>query len=589
MENDRTLCFFRYKYKATYIGGKFMNGQYFKEFFNKSPNAYSYHRKIVDEQGIPYDYEFLAINEAYEKIMGVKSHDVINKRFYEVFPKGWEGESQWKKTFNEAIRNQTSTHFDMHHVSIQKRIRVTVFPLDGDIFACIYNDVTREYMLDNEIQGILTVNPDMLCVANTDGEFIKVNQQFEQVLGYTVDELEGESFVSLVHPDDIPSTLNIVKDLEEQKSISSFINRVRCKGGSYRFLEWRSQPNGKFIYASARDITEKRLKEMNLIQLTEELQKQNESLETLAVTDELTGLYNRHYIDIKVEEEMNYSDCQNTPLSLIILDLDHFKQVNDIWGHPVGDEVLKKTADLTQSIVRKSDILARFGGEEFVIFMPKTDIHVALVVAEKIRQAMEKTHYPLVGGITASFGVAARKKNETFYNWYKRADEALYSAKKGGRNLVICSNQNEDVSVASVNLSWKCDWESGHKQIDEQHQELVKQGDLLIHMSLSNAGYEKILHQLEIVLNHIVEHFKSEEQILMDIGYPDYETHATIHKNLVQQALKLKENYQNGELKSSAFFSFIVDEIVIGHMIEKDKEFFPYIPNSKKVACSLMK
>ena len=81
-----------------------MNGQYFKEFFNKSPNAYSYHRKIVDEQGIPYDYEFLAINEAYEKIMGVKSHDVINKRFYEVFPKGWEGEWQWKKTFNEAIQ-----------------------------------------------------------------------------------------------------------------------------------------------------------------------------------------------------------------------------------------------------------------------------------------------------------------------------------------------------------------------------------------------------------------------------------------------------------------------------------------------------
>ena len=90
MENDRSLCFFRYTYKATYIGGKFMNGLYFKEFFNKSPNAYSYHRKIVDEQGIPYDYEFLAINQAYEKIMGVKSHDVINKRFYDVFPKGWE-------------------------------------------------------------------------------------------------------------------------------------------------------------------------------------------------------------------------------------------------------------------------------------------------------------------------------------------------------------------------------------------------------------------------------------------------------------------------------------------------------------------
>ena len=125
-------------------------------------------------------------------------------------------------------------------------------------------------------------------------------------------------------------------------------------------------------------------------------------------------------------------------------------------------------------------------------------------------------------------------------------------------------------------------------QIDEQHQELVKQGDLLIHRSLSNAGYKKVLHQLEILLNHIVDHFDAEEQILKEIGYPDYDEHTSIHKNLVQQALKLKENYQNGELKSSAFFSFIVDEIVMGHMLEEDQKFFPYIPNSKKVACSLM-
>ena len=107
-------------------------------------------------------------------------------------------------------------------------------------------------------------------------------------------------------------------------------------------------------------------------------------------------------------------------------------------------------------------------------------------------------------------------------------------------------------------------------------------------MSLSNEGYEKILHQLDIVLNHIVAHFDTEEQILKDIGFPDYETHAAIHKNLVEQALQLKESYQKGQLKSSAFFSFIVDEIIIGHMIEKDRKFFPYIPNSKKVACSLM-
>ena len=559
-----------------------MEVQFFKEFFEKSPSANSCLRKVMDEQGIPYDYEFLAVNKSFQKMMGVQAHDLINKRFYEVFPRGLEGQWQWTDKFNTAILNQSLTYFDMHHFSIDKWIRVKVFPLNGDIFACIFNDVSKEYLLDTEIKGFLAVNPDMLCVANTDGDFLKVNQQFEHVLGYSVEELEGESFVSLVHPDDIPSTLNIMNDLKKQKSIMSFINRFRSKSGSYRYLEWRSQPNGKYIYASARDITEKRLKEMDLMQLAVKLQKKNESLETLAVTDELTGLYNRHFIDFRIKEEMENSDCHDKPLSLIILDLDHFKHVNDKWGHPIGDEVLKHSAQLTKKSIRKSDILARIGGEEFVVLMPNTGIHDALVVAEKIRQQMQNIPYSITGRVTASFGVAEKRKNESFNNWYKRTDEALYRAKKGGRNLVICSNPQENTTIAKVHLDWKSEWECGHQQIDGQHQELVKQGDILIQMSLSNVEDDKILHQLDIVLNHIVIHFDTEEQILKDIGFPDYEAHATIHKNLVEKSLQLKESYQNEQLKSSAFFSFIIDEIIIGHMLDKDRKFFSYIPTLKK-------
>ena len=560
----------------------------FKEFFDKSPNAYSYHKKIIDEQGNPYDYEFLAVNKAYEKMMGVQAHNLINKRFTEVFPIGWEAENQWTEIFNEVTLNQRLAQFDLHHQSIDKWIRITVFPINGKAFACIYSDVTKEYLLDKEIKGFLTVNPDMLCVVDTDGKFLKINQKFEHILGYTSEDLEGEKIVSLAHPDDLPSTVNVIKDWQNQQSIINFINRVRCKDGSYRYLEWRFQPNGKFIYASARDITEKRLKEMNLIQLAEELLEKNESLKTLAITDELTGLYNRHFIDIRIKEEMENSDRHNKPLSLIILDLDHFKLVNDKWGHPIGDEVLKHSAKLTKKALRKSDILARFGGEEFVVLMPNTGIHDALVVAENIRQQMENCPFSIAGRVTASFGVAERRKNESFYNWYKRADEALYCAKKGGRNLVICSNQQENTTIAKVHLDWKSEWESGHQQIDAQHQELVKQGDILIQMSLSNEEYEKILHQLDIVLNHIVVHFDTEEQILKDIGFPGYEEHAAIHNNLVEQALQLKESYQKGQLKSSAFFSFIVDEIIIGHMIEKDQKFFSYISNPEKVDCTLI-
>ena len=99
-----------------------MKGQYFEEFFKKSPTAYSYHKVIFDDQGIPYDYEYLAINKVYENMMELQGVDVVDKRFYEVFPNGWEGEVQWKNTFQKAIMNQKPTHFDMHHYSIQKCI-----------------------------------------------------------------------------------------------------------------------------------------------------------------------------------------------------------------------------------------------------------------------------------------------------------------------------------------------------------------------------------------------------------------------------------------------------------------------------------
>ena len=144
-----------------------------------------------------------------------------------------------------------TTHFDIHQVSLQKWIRVTLFSLNEDTFACVYDDVTKEYMLDKGIEGFLKVNLDMLCVANTNGKFVRVNKKFEDTLGYPVKELEGKSFICLVHPDDIPSTTEVMNELKEQKSISSFINRIRCKDGSYKYLEWRSQPNDQYIYASA--------------------------------------------------------------------------------------------------------------------------------------------------------------------------------------------------------------------------------------------------------------------------------------------------------------------------------------------------
>lgn len=170
--------------------------------------------------------------------------------------------------------------------------------------------------------------------------------------------------------------------------------------------------------------------------------KAEELLKDIAVTDELTGLYNRHYLYSRINEEIERSDRSNEPMSIMILDIDKFKRVNDTWGHPVGDEVLKETAEITKSMIRKDDILVRLGGEEFLVLMPQTDTMEAVSVAEKVRKALENNIHPTVGTFTASFGVAERNKSEGFKSLYKRADDALYRAKETGRNRVVCSDMN---------------------------------------------------------------------------------------------------------------------------------------------------
>ncbi|MGI5970377.1 MAG: sensor domain-containing diguanylate cyclase [Oscillospiraceae bacterium] len=167
--------------------------------------------------------------------------------------------------------------------------------------------------------------------------------------------------------------------------------------------------------------------------------KAEERIAQLAVTDNLTGLKNRYYLDQVIKEEFDHSKRHKSPLSIIMFDLDNFKQINDTWGHEIGDEVLRQKAEIAQDSIRGSDKLIRLGGEEFLIVLPRTDLNGAYKVAEKLRQSFETLRHPVVGKTTASFGVAQRAGAEDFPDLYRRADEALYKAKENGRSQVVAA------------------------------------------------------------------------------------------------------------------------------------------------------
>jgi len=158
-------------------------------------------------------------------------------------------------------------------------------------------------------------------------------------------------------------------------------------------------------------------------------------LELLSTTDELTNTGNRRYFEKKLKEEISRSSRYNYPFSLVMFDIDHFKVVNDKYGHTVGDEVLKEYSKFVKSYLREDDVFSRVGGEEFMIVLPYTSKDAAKEIAEKLRKAIET--YKKVVPITMSFGVVEFEKNDDFESMYKRVDEALYSAKESGRNMVV--------------------------------------------------------------------------------------------------------------------------------------------------------
>jgi diguanylate cyclase (GGDEF)-like protein len=154
--------------------------------------------------------------------------------------------------------------------------------------------------------------------------------------------------------------------------------------------------------------------------------------------DELTKLFNRRYIDRSLNDIYNKLKMHFVSYSIIMLDIDHFKKVNDTHGHPVGDEVIKGVADCVRSTIRKTDIAGRIGGEEFMIISPLSDLKAATLVAEKIRQRVEQTEFSnLKLRITISLGVTEYSAIDTISELTKRVDDNLYAAKHGGRNRVV--------------------------------------------------------------------------------------------------------------------------------------------------------
>ncbi len=311
----------------------------------------------------------------------------------------------------------------------------------------------------------------------------------------------------------------------------------------------------------------------------QDIKEHEKALISMAMTDRLTGVYNRHHLDQAVLEEINRSERYGGPVSLIIADLDHFKRVNDTYGHDIGDDVLVDMAHQLQGSIRQSDTLARWGGEEFVILLPGSMLSGAHVLAEHLREILESYVHPRAGRVTASFGVAERQSGESYDSWFKRADKALYKAKSQGRNRVEVNAEGHTQTHGLVQLTWQDTFVSGNPVVDEQHRQLFSMGNELVEKAMQRADHMVSIEEFNWIASHLTTHFEEEMMIMEQSGFPqeDIIRHESEHRRLLERVATLKTLLINGKAGVMDVVSLLVQEVILGHMVVEDVKFFPYV------------
>lgn len=287
---------------------------------------------------------------------------------------------------------------------------------------------------------------DVIILAGFDGSRSYVSPSAARWGGWKREEILRHHSMDLVHPDDVPAALAIMKSVREGGAGSLLQCRVRRKAGEYLWVETDIRPvhdpatNSLIgVLNIVRDISERKAAE-------KQLRDAYRTLESLAITDSLTRLANRRHFDRRLQQEWRRNLRNQSPLSLLLLDVDFFKGYNDAYGHLRGDSCLQQIAEVAMSVVtRASDLVARFGGEEFAIILPATPAEGALQIAHQLRLAMlerkiEHAANP-PGVVTISIGCATTVPafGQHPASLLQLADECLYSAKRTGRNRVCAA------------------------------------------------------------------------------------------------------------------------------------------------------
>lgn len=326
----------------------------------------------------------------------------------------------------------------------------------------------------------------------------------------------------------------------------------------------------------------------------ESLQQDNRKLaevlkatEKVASVDRLTGVWNRHYFEEMMDNETDRVRRYGHSLSLLIIDIDKFKAVNDSLGHAAGDVVLKEVSKRLGLSLRSSDSLCRYGGEEFVVVCPDTPLSTAVVLAERLRAMVCASAIAPAGTMSVSIGVAQYNANEDWAQCLERADAMLYLAKERGRNRVQYDSEVTEpggLQAPTVPtqphvllLAWHPSYACGVDEIDKDHIALFAYADELLNAIAFARPHAELCDKVDFVVQAVQAHFAREEELLAQSNWPGTGMHREHHRQLVRKAQDLARNFRQQTVDSGAVFEFLAQDLIAQHILLGDRHYFAHL------------
>jgi two-component system cell cycle response regulator len=337
------------------------------------------------------------------------------------------------KPFNiKEIRARLNTHLGI----LRLRTQLQAANLE---LAERLEELTRSQQLlherERKLDAFVKAMPNLSFIYDQDGRYLEILANETNLLRALPEDMKGRLLSDLMPPQEAKLMLDAIHRAIETGQTQVVEYKIAVLAGDEHWFEGRialmekdDAGQSKVVFIAV-EISER-------VRLYQEVQR-------LAIHDPLTGCFNRRHFLILTSQELDRSLRYKRPLSLLMLDIDHFKDFNDSYGHPIGDQILCALVDMCQSQMRNVDIVGRYGGEEFLILVPETSIEGARKMAERLRTKTEKTKVDTPAGIlslTVSIGVASieteLEQEQTVDSLIKRADQAVYAAKAAGRNCV---------------------------------------------------------------------------------------------------------------------------------------------------------